>query len=322
MTKEKHVMRAAVIALTIGLGIVGYRQTEARANGIPASTPMTYSGTLEEGGSPVTGSRNMELMLWDDATSTASSHLRCTTLAPNTPVQNGRFQVPLDNSCTAVIHSTPDLWLEVMVSGSSLGRTKVGAVPFAVEASRAADLTPAARNSLVPPGTVIAFGGSTTPKGWLLCDGSDVSRTKYASLFAAIGIAWGSGDGATTFALPDLRGRFLRGVDQGAGRDPDSAARTASAPGGNAGDAVGSVQLDMFKRHNHGGQTGPVDNQAGTDYYRDFACGGGSLKGYAYQAVGNCGASNPFLGHTHSIPWDGGNETRPKNAAVEYLVKY
>ena len=64
-----------------------------------------------------------------------------------------------------------------------------------------------------PPGTVAAFAGSTAPAGWLLCDGSAVSRTAYADLFAVIGTTYGAGNGSTTFALPDLRGRVAAGAN-------------------------------------------------------------------------------------------------------------
>jgi microcystin-dependent protein len=103
-----------------------------------------------------------------------------------------------------------------------------------------------------PSGAILAFGGSTAPDGWLICDGSTVSRTQYPSLFAAIGVAHGSGDGATTFNLPDYQGRFLRGVDHGTGRDPDAATRTAANLGGNVGDEVGSLEADAFASHTHG----------------------------------------------------------------------
>jgi microcystin-dependent protein len=63
-----------------------------------------------------------------------------------------------------------------------------------------------------PAGIVIPFAGSTAPQGYLLCDGSAVSRTDYADLFAAIGTVYGAGDGSTTFNLPDLSGRVVIGV--------------------------------------------------------------------------------------------------------------
>lgn len=65
--------------------------------------------------------------------------------------------------------------------------------------------------STVKTGTIHAFGGSSAPSGYLLCDGSAVSRTTYASLFAAIGTTWGVGNGSTTFNLPDGRGRYFFG---------------------------------------------------------------------------------------------------------------
>lgn len=64
-----------------------------------------------------------------------------------------------------------------------------------------------------PPGAITAFAASSPPTGWLTCDGTAVSRTSYAALFAVIGTTWGVGDGSTTFNLPDLRGQFLRGYD-------------------------------------------------------------------------------------------------------------
>ena len=68
-------------------------------------------------------------------------------------------------------------------------------------------------------GTVFPFAGSAAPSGWLLCDGSAVSRTTYARLFGIIGTAYGAGNGTTTFNLPDLRGEFVRGLDAGRGVD-------------------------------------------------------------------------------------------------------
>lgn len=70
---------------------------------------------------------------------------------------------------------------------------------------------------LIPPGTVVAYAGSTTPDEWLLCDGSAVSRADYAALFTAIGTTYGPGDGTTTFNLPDLESRVIVGSGAGAG---------------------------------------------------------------------------------------------------------
>lgn len=312
MITEKHFTRVGIVALAIGMGVLGYKQMGARADGIPGMNPMTYAGTLEEASGPVTGTRNLRLTLWDDATSTESSHARCVTSAPGTSVNNGRFQLVLDNACTPAVRGAPDLWLEVEVNGGSIGRTKISAVPFAVEAGRAAELTPAASNALVPTGTVVAFAGTfaRVPPGWLPCDGRSLARATYPTLFDAIGTAHG-GDG-TNFNLPDYRGRFLRGVDNGVGRDPDRGGRSAANSGGNAGDAVGSVEGAQFLSHSHHlrmnatrwNYTGGTDN-AVVSVYDD----GGSA-GYFNND------SNDMSSATA-----GGSETRPVNAAVNYIIK-
>lgn len=71
--------------------------------------------------------------------------------------------------------------------------------------------------SILPPGSIQFSVASSMGSGWLLADGSDVSRTTYANLFAAIGTRYGNGDGSTTFGIPDLRGRSLMGAGLGDG---------------------------------------------------------------------------------------------------------
>jgi hypothetical protein len=325
MINEKHMMRGAVLALAVGLGALGYNQTRARADGIPATRPLTYAGTLEEGGAPVNGMRNLRLTLWDSATSTESVNTRCITTVPGAMVSNGRFQVVLDAACAGVVRSTPDLWLEIEVNGGSLGRTKLSAVPFAVEANRAAGLTPLASNALIPTGTIVAFGGTVdrVPEGWLPCDGRVLTRAMYSGLFDAIGTAHG-GDG-TRFNLPDLRGRFLRGVDGEAGRDPDRMTRTAANMGGNAGNAVGSAQARATAMPN-----APFVNSSVGDHNHDFPRGAtwaGTDRGRCAFLM-DCSRNgfvpaegpNPGGAHNHSIT-GGDAETRPVNVAVNYIIK-
>jgi len=148
----------------------------------------------------------------------------------------------------------------------------------------------------VPVGTMIPYAsGASIPGGFLACDGSTLSRTAFANLFAAIGTEWGSGDGATTFHIPDLRGRFLRGHDDTAGRDPDAVTRTAANVGGATGDSVGSVQGDTAR------VVTPYQQLGGQAFF------GGAA---APQGLAN-GGSDTF----------GGNETRSKNANVKYIIK-
>jgi len=89
-----------------------------------------------------------------------------------------------------------------------------------------------------PAAGVVDYHGKDSPqKGWLECDGSAVSRTAYAALFAEIGTVHGAGDGSTTFNVPDLRGEFIRGWDHGRGVD--------------TGRVFGSTQLDAMQGHRH-----------------------------------------------------------------------
>src|ERR1700690_4418854 len=102
----------------------------------------------------------------------------------------------------------------------------------------------------MPPGAIHSYAGTlaSVPPGLLVCDGLPYSRTTYANLFTAIGTYWGAGDTLTTFNVPDLRGYFLRGVDQtargSAGRDPDTLTRTPMGTG--TVHDPGSVQADNF----------------------------------------------------------------------------
>ena len=177
-----------------------------------------------------------------------------------------------------------------------------------------------------PPGTVAPYAGTTAPQGWLLCDGSAIGRTTYAGLFAAIGSAHGEGDGVNTFNLPDYRGRFLRGVDDGAGRDPDAGSRTAMNAGGATGDEVGSVEAEatalpgnpfatsMDGLHSH---LAPTTTGTGGAY----EVGGiyPEASGFDYVAAAPTSADGL---HSHTVASGGDAETRPVNAAVNWIIKY
>lgn len=119
------------------LGLCGAFVTgQSWADGIPTTGALAYSGRLEApNGDPLTGSRNLELKFWN-AASGGSTPL-CTTSSQSTTLDQGRFTLNLPDACTDAIGANPDVWIEILVDGSSLGRTKTGAVPYAVEASHA-----------------------------------------------------------------------------------------------------------------------------------------------------------------------------------------
>lgn len=126
---------------------------------------------------------------------------------------------------------------------------------------------------LVPVGAVLTYAGATAPTGWLLARGQAVSRTDYAALFAAIGVAHGLGDGSTTFNLPDGRGRVAVGKDNMGGTPAN---RVTAAVSGLAATTLGATGGDQrLQDHNHGVNdpghahststvdAGPGDGQAG-----------------------------------------------------------
>lgn len=91
--------------------------------------------------------------------------------------------------------------------------------------------------ALLPTGSIVAYGGSSAPSGYLLCYGQAVSRTTYAALFAVLGTAYGTGDGSTTFNVPDLRGRTGLGADNMGG---SSANRVTATEADNLGQGSGA----------------------------------------------------------------------------------
>ena len=164
----------------------------------------------------------------------------------------------------------------------------------------------------VPSGAVMPFANNVVPTGWLAANGAAVSRTTYAALFAAIGTLYGVGDGSTTFALPDLRGYFVRG----AGINSDAA--TASG-------AFGVKQADDFQSHTHTGSSTSAGAHTHTVSFRSSpddspASGGGG----ANASTGGSTNTSSAGAHTHTITItaSGGTETRPANIAMLYCIKF
>ena len=150
---------------------------------------------------------------------------------------------------------------------------------------------PWAELGVAAAGTIIYTASKTTPTGYLIADGSPVSREYYANLFNAIGTTFGSGDGSTTFNVPDLRGEFIRGWDKNRGVDN--------------GRVFGSQQSDELKSHSHNINT--TNSAASANDNAD------PIRG---SITGGVAAS------AHSINSTGGNETRPRNVALLACIKY
>lgn len=127
----------------------------------------------------------------------------------------------------------------------------------------------------VPVGAYIPYGGSAAPTGWLLCDGSAVSRTTYASLFSILGTSCGAGDGSTTFNLPGMAGLFPLG-------------KTASGPGSVLGGTGGALDhTHSTPNHSHGIVGSP------TTGYAPEEGGTGAPTGTDTSGGGTSGTNNP-----------------------------
>ena len=195
----------------------------------------------------------------------------------------------------------------------------------------------------VPSGMVMYFAGAAAPTGWLACNGSAVSRTTYAELFAAIGTTYGSGNGTTTFNLPDLRGEFVRGLDSGRGID--------------SGRVLGSLQAEDYKGHTHTGSSGSTGAHAhGTTassssdgaHSHTITSSSNSTGAHSHTITSSSStasdhshtitsSSNSTGAHTHTITVtepsagahthsvtvgsSGGSETRPRNIALLPCIK-
>lgn len=167
---------------------------------------------------------------------------------------------------------------------------------------------------LFPAGVIVPFAGEVEqiPVGWMLCDGSEISRSEYANLYNAIGVCWGSGDGSTTFNLPDLRGMFLRGVSGDSGNDVDASSRIVlNDNGGNTGNHVGSYQGDAIRNI-----TGVAGHTISADYGGAFFPNGGQ---YSAQP-GYEGVQKAVFDASLVVPV--GSDNRPKNVYVNYIIKF
>lgn len=149
------------------------------------------------------------------------------------------------------------------------------------------------------PGAVGFFAMSGAPTGWLKCNGAAISRAAYANLFAAIDTTYGAGDGVLTFNLPDLRGEFIRGLDDGRGVD--------------IGRAIGVAQGDAIR-----------------NIYGEFDGYTGLVTSSGVFGLSNPSVSNQTMAGTqfHSVIFDAStvvptaNENRPRNVALLSCIKY
>ena len=180
----------------------------------------------------------------------------------------------------------------------------------------------------VPSGSVFCMAVATVPSGYLECNGAAVSRTTYSVLFAVIGTAYGTGNGSSTFNLPDLRGEFVRGFDNGKGTD--------------SGRSIATSQSATNASHNHSiSVSGTTSTKSLTGNIRKISEGfnaNGSASGVftktqdGNSSITGSSSTSPVGGvdfdgsHDHTFSASGtsgsqGGEARPRNIAMMYVIK-
>jgi microcystin-dependent protein len=176
--------------------------------------------------------------------------------------------------------------------------------------SKARDLANVAtRSADLKAGTTAFFAMTTAPSGWLKANGANVSRTAYADLFAVIGTGYGAGDGSTTFALPDLRGEFLRCWDDS--RNLDS------------GRGIGTLQASENLSHTHtilaSPHTGGVQYSPGrVSVNRGYPLNIGGSYSHVVNAVSDGNMPTGIMENTST----GSSEARPRNVALLACIKF
>lgn len=153
-----------------------------------------------------------------------------------------------------------------------------------------------------PISAVMYFPRTTAPTGWLKCNGAAISRTAYSNLFAIIGTTFGAGDGVNTFNLPDLRGEFIRGWDDG--RGVDSGRALGSAQAGSLGSHTHTATSDAQGVHTHIGATATAGSH-GHDGYTD-------ILGSHSHAINSAGSHT----HTYLRPASLGDNDRGETSSL------
>ena len=174
----------------------------------------------------------------------------------------------------------------------------------------------------VPSGSVFCMAVATVPSGYLECNGAAVSRTTYAALFAIIGTAYGTGNGSSTFNLPDLRGEFVRGFDNGRGVDN--------------GRSIASSKSSQFGQHNH--NVSASSSSSVTDpghqhsmsvgFFNSLSSGGALAFRYAgtsnrinNASTGISVSTSTSISQSNRGGTSNSSETRPRSIAMMYVIK-
>lgn len=291
---------------------------------------LTQSGSIAGPPGSITGlfppasasySSSSSTFIWQSDVNTsafmdsAAITLRNLTAGSNGVTINPPASIPSDFQIT--LPSLPASDAALVISSTGLITAQVGA--------------------FLPTGTVLPFAGASAPVGFLICDGSAVSRTTYAALFAVIGVVFGVGDGSTTFNVPDSRGRTVIGVGTGPGL-------SSYVMGQTPGTESVAISVAQMPSHAHGGTASGSTSSDGSHAHNVVngntnqpltAYDGGGSSQTALDQNADPGGGTPFgiatdLAGTHShtvtatIPSQGNDNGHPNiqpSIALNYMIK-
>lgn len=293
----KNMSKLSIVSLiltSVILSVILSSRSVSFAQNLPDR--ISYEGGLEFNGEPLTQSVWMEFRIYD---APDASGINRYTQRANVPVSQGRFTQLIgpqgsDGSRLSQVLNTYDhLYLEVVLLGdlnsgdddiTLSNRQRLTSSPYSVFASHALNGNPA--------GIVQPFAGATLPQGWLWCDGSTYNSADYPELASVLGVNSG------TFSVPDLRGYFIRGLDPTGSVDPQFNRQ------------LGGFQADSLGAHNHT-----------IDAYRTSATGNTIAIAPEDIFVSSC-CERLLENNSVNLSSGQSNETRPKNVALNYIIKH
>jgi hypothetical protein len=178
--KASKAIKIAWTSAAVTLVLFCHDMRSLHAEGVPAPNALFYSGFLEQAGVPVDGTQPIQVVIWNSEDVQPGQRPLCQTGPTETPISGGRFRIALHSDCQTAVLNNNNTWVEVIVGATSLGRAKLGGVPYALEAQRATSATgelgrtlaelqqrvAALEKTSVPAGAVVAFDLATCPAGF------------------------------------------------------------------------------------------------------------------------------------------------------------
>jgi microcystin-dependent protein len=223
-----------------------------------------------------------------DNAGTTWTNVKVTTLSPQDDVDMGGHK------------------LENLGSPNTSGDAAVYPVTYAQLGSTATAF-------LVPTGALLMYGATSAPSGFLLCDGTAVSRTTYSTLFGIISTTYGVGDGSSTFNVPDMRAYFPLGYKSGTNTmAATGGSNTPSLTAASDGAHTHTLTVTSSQAGVNWSAATSVGSMTSAGALRNIAAGGGETVDYYSPTAASNGA------HTHTIT---GQDTRPPYLVVNYIIK-